>query len=97
MARVMRGHVGWGGAGRGGAGWGGVGWGGVGWDKAQGKRGGVVKGANGTPMIGLFCAVDTCEMHMLVFKNSENLSVACEICSMKRAGHARVAGGNTKI
>ena len=82
---------------RGGAGQGGA--------KREGSEGGTVEGANGAPMIGPFCAVDTHEkeihvkgntheMHMLIFKNSENLSmaVACEIHSMKRAGHVCMAG-----
>ena len=63
--------------------------------KREGSRGGTVEGANGSLMISLFCAMDTREMHMLIFKNSENpsaVAMACEICSMKWAGHAHVAG-----
>ncbi len=59
MAMAMQGHVGWGGAGRG---------------EARGKRGAQVEGTNGAPMIGLFCAVDTREMHVLIFKNSDSES-----------------------
>ena len=67
MAMAMQGHVGWGGAGRG---------------EARGKRGARVEGANGTPMIGPFCAVDTRE---------KEIHVKC-MCSFLKIVIVRIRG-----